>query len=249
MEQLNQDQMNLRQKLVHFMRRMPSDGIVLILMQQLIKRRWYFNYNVSFSGAVVPDRLFYYVLAQPRQAKSTYAGYLADQQYVDSYDDTFYGTKIDAYFDDNNILEITYFSDKTRIETDTYNYDDATFTRGTYIGRGFNYSGGENTIVNYTSNINDNWTLSFLYGRNEANRTIQSSADTCPQSMKELSLVEHLLQKVVGLISQSAKVLMKRNWQVTAEVSFDEHVIKFGYEAENLIAVDETISLVEITTC
>ena len=90
-----------------------------------------FTYNVSFSGAVVPDRLFYYVLAQPRQAKNIYAGYLADQQYVDTYDDTFYGTKIDAYFNDNNILEITYFSDATRIETDTYNYDDTTFTRGT----------------------------------------------------------------------------------------------------------------------
>ena len=49
--------------------------------------------------------MFYYVLAQPRQAKNIYAGYLADQQYVDSYDDTFYGTKIDAYFDDNNILD------------------------------------------------------------------------------------------------------------------------------------------------
>ena len=203
-----------------------------------------FSYNVSFSGAVVPDRLFYYVLAQPRQSKNTYAGYLADQQYVDSYDDTFYGAKIDAYFNDNNILEITYFSDKTRIETDTYNYDDATFTRGSYIGRGFNYSGGENTIVNYTSNINENWTLSFLYGRNEANRTIQSSADTCPAVYERRTSITGGAFTPKGCwvnftVGQGADE--REIGKVTAEVSFDEHVIKFGYEAENLIAVDETI--------
>ncbi len=202
-----------------------------------------FTYNVSFSGAIVPDRLFYYVLAQPRQATNIYAGYLADQQYVDSYDDTFYGTKIDAYFDDNNILEITYFSDASRIETDTYNYDDTTFTRGTYIGTGYNYTGGENTIVNYTSNIDDNWTVSVLYGKNIANRTAQSSADTCPTVYeRRTSITGGSFQPKgcwvnwnIGSGSDEREI-----GKVTAEVSFDEHVIKFGYEQEALVAVDET---------
>ena len=55
-----------------------------------------FVYNVSFSGAVVPDRLFYYVLAQPESSKFQNAGFISEEQYVDSYDDTFYGAKIDA---------------------------------------------------------------------------------------------------------------------------------------------------------
>ena len=55
------------------------------------------------------------------------------------------------------------------------------------------------------------------------------------------SLEEHLLQKVVGLTGQLEQGSDEREiGKVTAEVSFDEHVIKFGYEAENLIAVDET---------
>ena len=78
-------------------------------------------------------------------------------------------------------------------------------------GRGFNYSGGENTIVNYTSNINENWTLSFLYGRNEANRTFKVVLMVVPQYMREelQSLEEKLLKKVAGLTGQLELVLMK----------------------------------------
>ncbi len=203
-----------------------------------------FNYNVSFSGAIVPDRLFYYVLASPNQSSQTYAGYISEEQYVDTFDDTFYGTKIDAYFDDNNILEITYFSDESRIETETFGYDVASFTRGTSVGLGYQYTGGENTIVNYTSNINDNWTLNLLYGKNEAGRTSQSSKDGCPAVYDRRTSITgtNFVKKgcwvnwMIGEGSDEREVA-----KITAEVTFDEHIIKFGYEQEDLESIDSTM--------
>ena len=203
------------------------------------------TYNISLSGAVVPDRLFYYFLAQPRQAKSISAGYLTEEQYIQTYDDTFYGTKIDAYFDDNNILEITYFNDTQRVELETFNYDPDTFTRGDSKGFSYDYIGGENTIVNYTSNINENWTLALLYGRNENNRTTQSPADLCPAVYdRRTSIVggPNFVPKgcwvTWGPIGQGKDE--REVGKITAEVAFDEHVIKFGVESENMIAMDES---------
>jgi hypothetical protein len=199
-----------------------------------------FVYNVSFSGAVVPDRLFYYVLAQPESSKFQNAGFISEEQYVDSYDDTFYGAKIDAYLNDNNILEITHFSDKSRIETETFNYDPTTFTRGTSKGLGYNYSGGENTIVNFTSNINENWTVNVLYGKNEAGRTVQSSQDTCPAVYDRRTTITggSFVPKgcwVNWMVTEGSDE--REVGKVTAEVTFDNHIIKFGYESEDLQSI------------
>ena len=80
-------------------------------------------------------------------------------------------------------------------------------------------------------------------GRNEANRTSQSSADTCPTVYeRRTSITGGSFQPKgcwvnwnIGSGSDEREI-----GKVTAEVSFDEHVIKFGYEQEGLIAVDET---------
>jgi outer membrane receptor for ferrienterochelin and colicin len=106
--------------------------------------------TVSVSGPIIKDKLFYYVLAAPTLRESTSFGLETNTRDDFETDETFYGAKLDYYINDNNLLEVTYFSDEGQTVTDSFAWDAATQTTGNYNGPSFNDFGGKNLIVSFS---------------------------------------------------------------------------------------------------
>ena len=136
--------------------------------------------NVYFSGAVIQDKLFYYLIANPEDNEYVDHGLISERQSTLKRKDDFLGAKIDYYLNDRTHIEYTYFSDETTETEDQSGYNTTTGAVGDYIGRSFYNVGGENEIFKITSVLTDNLTISVMQGTNEYNRTNSGSGDSFP---------------------------------------------------------------------
>ncbi len=77
-----------------------------------------YDFNVSASGALIEDELFYYVLLNPSKSESAFnTSTLGGSSYFERETESlFWGLNVDWYINDNNIVELTAFSDER--ETD-----------------------------------------------------------------------------------------------------------------------------------
>jgi len=123
--------------------------------------------NISVSGPIIKDKLFYHVIYNPRNFES-----ISDNRKVESGrlsestdDDDFWGAKIDWNITDDHRLELLAFEDTSTFTT----YDVA---RGT---NAYSNSGGENWSAKYTGYLfDDSLMVSAMYGENEYNLTTSS---------------------------------------------------------------------------
>ena len=120
------------------------------------------------------------MLAAPTLSESTSYGLETGTRDDFETDETFYGVKVDYYINDNNVLEITHFSDEGQTVNDSYQWDADTETTGTYLGPSFTDFGGSNTIISLSSILTENLTFDISYGENEYDRTSSSSTANLP---------------------------------------------------------------------
>lgn len=123
--------------------------------------------NVWASGALVQDKLFYFVLFNPRNIDQKYQSGTGQNGYKYSNDDAFWGGKIDWLINDNHKLELLAFSDSSEGETDSFTYDAAAKNFGDYLSTTTEKSGGDNWSLTYTGYITDALTAKVMYGENE----------------------------------------------------------------------------------
>lgn len=134
------------------------------------------KYNLWASGAIVPDKLFVYAVAEfTKQSDLTYPNsYYADRNVWDQDTKSPFGlVKIDWNINDKNIVELTGISNQTKYETAEYSddFDDAGFvTKGAYTGTDVVKRGGWIGVAKYTSYITDNLTASAQYGQLKSKR-------------------------------------------------------------------------------
>jgi hypothetical protein len=135
------------------------------------------------SGALVKDRLFGYALLQ--YGRNTGIENFGTESSLTntSIDDRSptWLVKLDWNINDNNLLELTAFSDQTETETDVYDntnplvggirFASLATQRTTYKGTIFDEAGGSSWALKYTGYLTDNFTLSALYGRGESSRS------------------------------------------------------------------------------
>jgi len=131
-------------------------------------------------GPIIKDKLFVYGLYNPRDVPSMNVVGGGTQLFDTERDDAFWGAKIDWFINDDHSLEVTAFSDKQDIVTNTYGYDIDSHTRTDLVGEGVDSIGGENYIAKYTGHFGPNFTVSALAGRSEYDRTSGSSLDNNP---------------------------------------------------------------------
>lgn len=141
-----------------------------------------YDFNVSASGALIEDELFYYVLLNPRKTKQyNHTSTLGGTTYFERETETlFWGLNVDWYINDNNIIELTAFSDERETDLVTSNWDIDSATKSN-SAPSIESRGGLNVALKYTSVITDDLQVSVLAGLNRADRTDSSEFDaTCP---------------------------------------------------------------------
>ncbi len=136
------------------------------------------NTNVSFSGPIIEDKLFYHVLYNVRKVKDYDVTTGGSRWEEARSDDPFWGVKIDAIPLPNHRLEYTAFRDKTDVVTDHYDYDLATRRPIAYSSQTFEKLGGLTQIGRYTGTFFEDLTVSALYGKGTANRTTGGTVDS-----------------------------------------------------------------------
>jgi hypothetical protein len=195
--------------------------------------------NMYVSGALIQDKLFYYVLYNPRNITSEWTNGLATRHYKSTQKDAFWGTKIDWNVTDNHLLELTAFSDKRetkRIES-AYDYD--AHKKGVSKDPVFFDRGGKNISVKYTGYITDDFTISALWGKNEADLTDRSAFDdTCPRVWDNRD--ENNKWIALGCAVNSYVNVgddTREAFRIDGEWNLGDHVIRFGFDNEVNTAV------------
>ena len=197
--------------------------------------------NVSASGPIIKDKLFYYVLAAPTLTESSSFGLESGARNDDETDETFYGAKLDYYINDNNLLELTYFTDEGQTVTDSYVWDAATEVTGSYNGPSYSDFGGTNMILSLNSILTENLTLDVSYGENEYNRTVSSSTADLPPIYDNRGSNSFAYRSAAANFYESVGSDKREQTNMSLTYTVGNHVIKMGYEAEELFATENRV--------
>ncbi|GAB2995172.1 TonB-dependent receptor [Psychrosphaera aestuarii] len=207
----------------------------------------FWDVNIWASGAIIEDKLFFYTLYNPRSDVFEYEGSQtlgADGVISSSYEnvdeDAFWGLKLDWYINDDNIIELTSFSDKgtvDNIRTPTLNGAASETPKA-----GFSEVGGLNWTLKYTSVINDSLSISAQYGVNETDRTTQSALDANPAVYYNYASTNSFVPGgdwanfSIGAGDDKREV-----FRVDADIYLGDHEIRVGVDSEKLTANQETV--------
>ena len=197
--------------------------------------------NVSVSGPIIKDKLFYYVLAAPTLTESTSFGLESGSRNDDETDETFYGAKLDYYINDNNLLELTYFTDEGQTITDSYVWDADTEVTGAYNGPSYSDFGGTNMILSLNSILTENLTLDVSYGENEYNRTVSSSTADLPPIYDNRGSNSFAYRSAAANFYESVGSDKREQTNMSLTYTVGNHIIKMGYEAEELFATENRV--------
>jgi hypothetical protein len=197
--------------------------------------------NVSASGPIIKDKLFYYVLAAPTLTESTSFGIENGTRDDRETDETFYGAKLDYYINDNNLLELTYFTDEGQTITDSYGWNADTEVTGAYNGPSFSDFGGTNMILSLSSILSENLTLDVSYGENEYNRTVSSSTADLPPIYDNRGANSFAYRSAAANFYESVGSDKREQTNMSLTYTVGNHVIKAGYEAEELFASESRV--------
>lgn len=137
---------------------------------------WEYTTSLWASGALIQDKLFAYALVQYGEDEDDLYPSVTDGGANDhtSTENPKWLLKMDWSINYDNLLELTAFSDKRDITTDSYSTvfgPQAYPERGEYLGTNYEEEGGINYSLKYTGYLSDSFTLSALAGRSEFSRS------------------------------------------------------------------------------
>jgi Carboxypeptidase regulatory-like domain len=215
----------------------------------------------TLSGPIWKDHLFFFGLYQARDNSSVSAGTeynsntktkLGTSRSFYNTNSPFYGGKIDAYVNDQNHFEFTYFNTSGNDKTDYYGsssgirYDPVNHVDGPYTGRYSTGYGGENYVARYTSVLSKWLTFSAAYGRNENNSTY----DSVNATNKAVPSVTDYRTNPLGqsLTESGGSVGKNEDIRKFYRADFDiyanfigTHHFKFGYDREELSSYNYSV--------
>lgn len=227
--------------------------------------------NFWASGAIVEDTLFFYVLYNPRKEEQDWR--LDETQYNREFDgasfvnqpirnsvddDSFWGVKFDWYITENNILELTAFSDKSRTVTTSQDPDPRQDLGDDENGNkiynpnygnlqaptiGYADAGGLNYTLKYTGVFTDWLSVSAQYGVNETDRTVQSALDANPAvyHFRDSTQTFHKAGNFANFSIQNGDD-QRKVFRLDADLYLGDHEIRFGIDSEKLTAKANTIN-------
>ena len=188
--------------------------------------------NLSASGAIIEDTLFFYAAYRNRDFSTDSKDKLATTSYTFQDDDPYYLLRLDWNINEDHSLMAWGFSDKRTTQNST------TRPNGN-VATGYAKSGGDSYSIRYTGNFTDSFSMSAMIGSVEFADTVRSSVDdTCPVIWDA---------RGPGGIGCWANFRVSENNDTRSQfrVDFeyllnDEHTFRFGLDVERNEAFNDT---------
>jgi Carboxypeptidase regulatory-like domain len=214
----------------------------------------------TLSGPIWKDHLFFFGLYQARDNNSVGAGTEYDlntktkQGTSRSFYHTgspFFGGKVDAYINDQNHFEFTYFDTSGESTYQTYGsastvrFDRVKKIDGPFVGASYGSYGGRNYVGRYTSVVSDWLTFSAAYGRGEndsSSRNVNADSKIVP-SVYDARVNPGKSLTVAGggvYVNNDVRKFYRADVDVYANF-LGTHHIKFGYDREELSSENRSV--------
>jgi Outer membrane receptor for ferrienterochelin and colicins len=136
----------------------------------------FYKANVWASGAIVQDKLFFFAMYEKRDSNPQ--DFDTNDAFLTKSDNDFWGAKLDWRINDDHLLELLAFSDKSESTTGIYKYTWATGSKDRLKGDSVSGSGGDNWSLTYTGHFTDNFTAKAMYGVNKRSAANSSNQDS-----------------------------------------------------------------------
>lgn len=220
---------------------------------------WNATASAWASGALIKDKLFAYGLVSYGRTEAEAFGTVASRSNTSSQTKSpTWLLKMDWNINDNNLLELTAFSDKNEQDIDLYQNVAGSLERGAFVGTNFLETGGENYVLKYTGYITDNFTLSALYGHGEFSRSqrlrsasgvdvvytgdLNNPASGCPVIVDGRPGYRRNITGVFGTtcnitgggqVSRTDSGDERDQFRIDGEWQLGDHLLRFGYDVDD----------------
>ncbi|TLM78349.1 TonB-dependent receptor [Microbulbifer harenosus] len=183
------------------------------------------DFSTSFyaSGPLIQDKLFYYVVYEPRNNRSEGHTLNGGTTWETKDDSAFWGGKVDWLITDDHALELIAFSDERESVTD--NYDD-----GEYLQTAFVERGGKNYLATYTGQVTDNFLIKAMYGESEGN---YDASDT--SGFECAYVYDNRVDEQLGCTTSrqfDARDNGREAFRLDMEYALGDHLLRFGMDDE-----------------
>ncbi len=195
-------------------------------------------------GPIVQDKLYVFGLVQGIDYRERIFG--ATTQTETRNRQPRYLFKFDWNLNERNLLELTLFNDKTMDRITTWTSPTAYETaKGTNLGTSLIKSGGENTILQWSSAVTDNFLFKVLGGRGVYDRGSNIAGSDCP-IVQDVGVTTP--GRTLALGCSTATTISVPDAKDTrdalrfdAEYTLGKHTLRAGLDYEKYKVVDGTV--------
>lgn len=188
------------------------------------------------SGAIIPDRLFFFGLYEARDYRPTNTNNEGNALTEGNSDDGFWGGTLDWYITDNNILSLMAFSDKNKSVGEVYGYDYEASEKGAKQNEIYTDTGGRNWALSWTSNFTDNLSMKLMYGENQREAFTRSQLDLeCNRVVRTSSVPAPPDGVQLGCTTNStvfSREDVREQMRADFEWALGDHLLRFGVDHE-----------------
>ncbi|MEO5560751.1 MAG: TonB-dependent receptor [Dokdonella sp.] len=189
--------------------------------------------NLYASGPLIKDKLFFFVMAEPRSYEPTNTSSSGNLINDGKADDGFWGAKVDWQINDKNLLELLAFSDKNKTATKVYPFDLASDTRGRQQDTQFLDNGGKNWSLTYTGYLTDALSMKVLYGENKRDFSAKGTNDIECARVRDLRAVGDGDIGCTQTRSVSSRLDDRKAARMDFEWKLADHLLRFGLDRED----------------
>lgn len=208
------------------------------------------SYNVSVSGPIVEDTLFFYLnLEGKNNTRDSYGLHTSTSREITSPN---YLAKLDWYATDDHLFSATYIDNETEENFITYNNPgDEVYTgkHGEFNSKYKQENGGDILILNYAGQITDDFSVNVMFGQleNLSNNSVPKNLPgaECPYVIdkrgdKTWSNYEYLgcmdpNQFTVVDLEAGPDRDTRDSWKIDFEYTLDDHTIRAGINKEEWV--------------